>query len=172
MKLKISVFFILIGIMTPVILYSLEEGDEAPKFVNPDMNGKYYLSSKIVGKGWIVLDFFATYCENCKKELPELEEILSEFKTYDFSIYVLALDKEGSSIVKPYFEKHTTALTILIDRFKKTAQAFGIEEIPALFLIDPQGVIVFKRIGYAEENIKDMKVMLTDALLPDENENE
>lgn len=167
MAFRIILFILLLVSLSPFMLFGIEEGEAAPKFVNPDISGRYFVSSKIIGKNWVVLDFFATYCEGCKKEIPELEEILSGFEKYGLSLYVFSVDREGTAIVRPYFEKNPTTLTILIDRFKKTADAYGIEEIPALFLIDPEGTIVVKRIGYAEENVRDIRAILAKALIED-----
>jgi peroxiredoxin len=146
----------------------LEEGDAAPKFVNPDRKTKYVFSRNEIGKGWVILDFFATDCEGCKKELPELEELNKEFKDYGVVIIVFAVDEEGHDIVNPYFEKHTTELTILIDRYKKTAITYGVDEIPAVFLINPEGMIVLKRVKYAEEHVKEIKAILAESLFPSE----
>ena len=162
------IYIIILLILITSIAYVLEQGDGAPKFVNPDLQAKYVFSKNVIGKGWVILDFFATDCEGCKKELPELEELYEEFKDLGVIILVFAVDEEGPKIVKPYFEKNPTELIILIDRYKKAAIKYELDEIPALFLINPYGIIELKRIEYTEENVPDIKAILAEALLSEE----
>jgi peroxiredoxin len=145
----------------------LETGDEAPKFVNPDLQATYVLSKNIIGKGWVILDFFATDCDGCKKELPEIEELYKSFKEYGLLVVVFAVDEEGPSIVKPFFKEHPTELLVVIDRFKTTAIKYEVDEIPALFLVNPEGIIVVKQVEYSKDNVPELKALLAPALLPE-----
>jgi len=164
----IQKFISILLLLIASFVCALEEGEEAPKFVNPDLDAKYVFSKNFIGKTWIIVDFFATDCEGCKKELPEVEKLYEEFRDLGVVAFLFAVDEEGPDIVKPYFEKKPTKLTVLIDRYKKTAINFGVDEIPALFLINPEGKIILKRIEYAEVNVKDMKRILVRALLPED----
>lgn len=161
-------FILIVLILIASNAYLQEQGDPAPKFVNPDLTTKYVFSKDVIGKGWVILDFFATDCDGCKKELPELEELYTEFKDLGVVILVFAVDEEGPGIVNPYFKEHPTELKILIDRYKKTAVKYGVDEIPAVFLINPDGIIVLKREKYAEENVQDIKAILAEELLPEQ----
>lgn len=162
-----QLFILLTLILIAPYAFMLEQGDIAPKFVNPDLNTKYFFSRDVIGKGWLILDFFATDCEGCKKELPELEELYNEFKDHGLVILVFAVDEEGPDIVNPYFKENPTELKILIDRYKKTAIKYGVDEIPAVFLINPEGSIELKRIQYSIENVQDIKKILMNNLSPE-----
>ena len=170
MKKLTTLFTLFLVFFSTVTGYSLEEGDEAGKFVNPDLQGKFVLSKSLIGKGWVILDFFATDCEGCKKELPELEELYEEFEEYEFKIIVFSVDEEGAEIVKPYFKENPTKLIVVLDRFKVAAQKYGVDEIPAVFLINPEKEIVFKRIAYSEETVKEIRKILADTFIPEESE--
>ena len=164
MKPLTFLLFLFLLLIIQLSLFSLEEGDIAAKFVNPNVEGKYTLSKKVLGTNWVLLDFFATDCKGCIKELPEIEELYETYKNAGFTVLVFALDEEGAEVVKPYFEKKPTPLTILLDRFKMTAQKYGVDEIPAIFLINPEKEIVLKRVTYKENNIPDVKSILAEAL--------
>ena len=60
-------------------------------------------------------------------------------------------DPEGAKIVGPFFQQHPTPLTILLDHYQVTVKKYGVGEIPSLFLIDPEGIIVHKEVGYRED---------------------
>ena len=107
----------------------------------------------MVGEGWLIIDFFATDCEPCKKELPELEAFLEANQGEGLTVLVFATDKEGVPLVKPFFDENPTSATVLIDRYGVAAGRYGVESIPTVFVIDPEGSISVKGVGYSEEVI-------------------
>lgn len=164
MKKIIPAFILLILLISPLNCFALDSGDPVPKFANPDLKGKFYLSKNLVGKNWIILDFFATDCTGCKKEFPELEQVYKDFSDKGLQIFVFATDKAGPNIVKKYFSEHPTNLTVLIDRYLVTSKKFGVEEIPSIFLINPAGIVMVKGVGYSKEVIEQVRTILTKEL--------
>ena len=132
-------------------LFALEPGDKAPPFVNLDLSKHHVLSRHHIGKGWVLLDFFATDCEGCKKEIPIIEQLYRDFSDRGLQVIVFATDSEGAEVVVPYFENKPTPLTVLLDHYQVTVKKYGVGEIPSLFLIDPEGVVVHKEVGYRED---------------------
>jgi cytochrome c-type biogenesis protein len=145
-------------------LFAVEIGDSAPAFVLTDIDKNYVFSKKLYGNGWILVDFYATWCENCNEELPHIEDLYAEFGDNGFQVMLLATDDEGHSVVKPYFASKPTTVTVLVDKYKKAVEQFGVEALPTVFLVDPDGKIVFKSVGYHEEDITALKGILSDAL--------
>ena len=145
-------------------LFGLEKGEAAARFANPDLDGKYVKGTDVIGKGWLLLDFFATDCEPCKEELPELEELHEQFGEKGLTFIVFATDSAGSSIVKPYFQANPTAAVVVLDRYKMAAGRYGVDEIPSLFLVNPEGIIVEKAIGYNPETIAEIRSLLSQEL--------
>lgn len=131
--------------------FSLETGDKAAPFVNLDLSKRHVLSKTYLGQGWLILDFFATDCEGCKKELPIIEQLHQDFSDQGLEVLVFATDPQGAAVVGPFFEKRPTPLTILLDHYQVTVKKYGVGEIPSLFLIDPEGTIVHKEVGYRED---------------------
>ncbi len=147
-----------------VPLFSLDVGEIAPSFANPDLSGKFFLSKKIIGQNWVILDFFATDCKGCKKEIPELEALYKDFEDRGLQIFIFATDREGSQIVRKYFAENPTNLTVLIDRYLVTAKKYGVEEIPSVFLVGPDKKIKIKGVGYSKEVIEEMRKILSEAM--------
>jgi hypothetical protein len=48
-----------------------------------------------------------------------------------------------------------------VDRYRVAAKRYGVEEIPTVFLVDPEGVIVLKKVGYSEELYEDVSALLS-----------
>ncbi|NOY07715.1 MAG: TlpA family protein disulfide reductase [Spirochaetes bacterium] len=159
-----KVIAVLIAFLIIVSSFALNVGETASGFMNPDLAGKYFLSKKILGQSWVILDFFATGCKGCKKELPEQESLYKDFSGKGLQIFVFATDKEGSRVVRKYFAENPGPLTVLIDRYLVTAKKYGVEGIPSVFLIAPDMKVMVKGTGYSKKIIEDMQKVLTVAM--------
>ncbi len=155
--------FILLLLLAGASLSSLETGDPAPPFANMNLDGKFILSKNYIGTNWLIVDFFATYCVPCKSEVPELESIVKEYQDFGLTGLIMATDKAGGNVVKPYFSQMPTTLTVLIDRYMVTAKRFGVKSIPTVFLVNKDGTIVFKAEGYSKESIEKIHSILKEA---------
>jgi thiol-disulfide isomerase/thioredoxin len=114
-----------------------------------------------VGSKWVIVNFFATWCEPCKEELPELEKMQEEIGTEKLQIIVFATDKEKSD-VKEYFSKRPTNLTVLLDPYQMAYQRYNDAKdgIPTIFLIDKQGKLAMSHVGYDPEFIAKMRATI------------
>jgi peroxiredoxin len=151
------------SLFVPLLSFSLDVGTSAPSFALPKLDGIFVLSKNAIGKGWVLLDFFETTCEPCKKELPELEKLGREFSSSGLSVFILASDQLGEKAVAPFFSEHPTALTVLLDRYRVAVGKYGVEQIPSVFLIDRAGKIAFKAEGYSEGTFEKLRAVLTRA---------
>ena len=164
---KRIIFVLLIIILSGVFVLpaaAVDKGDEAPSFVLTDMDRNYVFSKKLYGTGWVLLDFYATWCENCNAELPFVEEIYADFKDKGFTALLIATDNEGLDVLRPFFAERPTPLTVLVDKYQKAVEAFGVEALPTMFLVDPDGKIVLKTVGFHEEDIETIRKILSEGL--------
>jgi peroxiredoxin len=144
--------------------FGLDVGAPAPSFANPRMDGTYLMSKNLFGTGWVLLVFFATDCEPCKKELPELQAMTDELGSKGFSVLVIATDTQGTPLVKPYVESRKVRLPLVIDRYRVTTERYGVTQIPSVFLVDPKGAIAFKAEGYRETTLVEIRDILASKL--------
>lgn len=136
-------------------------GDIALGFANPDLSGVYHTSKTEIGRSWLLLDFFATDCEPCLRELPELSLLAAEWAPRGLTVLVFATDPQGESVVGRFFETRAPLpYTVLIDRYRVTAERYGVRVIPSLFLVDPSGTIRYAAAGYAEETLREVRRLL------------
>ncbi len=166
MKIKIFtlIMIILMVFTASAHIFALDSGDSAPSFVLIDMERNYVFSKKTYGKSWLLIDFYATWCVNCNKELPQVEELYNEFSDKEFDVFLMATDKEGIDVVAPFFSERPSPVRVLIDKYQKASKAFGVESLPTMFLINPDGKIVFKTVGFHEEDIEKLRNILEDNL--------
>ncbi len=99
-------------------------------------------------KGRIVfLNFWATWCTPCQKELPALEQFQSQQSAS--GPVVLALDvKESPDQVKGFLSEYSiSGLNILLDSNADIADTYGVFNLPVTFVIDPSGMIRYPHYG-------------------------
>ena len=94
------------GMLAPGQYYLVQEAQGAGGTVNlpaPDATGTIPMAA---GAGKVVLvNFWATWCEPCKIEIPELIELQQEYGPKGFTVLGIAMDDEGRSAVAPFVQK-------------------------------------------------------------------
>ena len=123
---------------------------------NTEIGKPYMALSGIVGKGrWVLLDFWATWCGPCCREIPHLREAYAACKSKGLEIYGVSLDNDAAkwrTFVADNDMPWINVLGVNADKRSDAAAMYGISSIPANFLISPEGIIVARDLR--GENIK------------------
>ena len=160
----ITLIILILTILTTIPVFAVEVGDDAPAFVLTDVNRNYTFSKKMYGNEWLLIDFYATWCENCNAELPHVEELYAEFEDKGFNVLLMATDAEGLDVVVPFFSNKPTTVNILIDKYQKASGVFGVEALPTMFLVNLDGKVAYKAVGFHEEDIENIRQILLENL--------
>ena len=131
---------------------------ERADFTLTDLEGKPWSLQGLHGKV-VLVNFWATWCPPCRKEMPDLETLYQEFK--DQGLLILAISDEDISKVKPFIAEHHTTYPILLDPGSEVHKAFVVEGIPKSFLYDREGKLVAEAIDMRTR--KQFLEMLTQA---------
>ena len=103
-----------------------------------------------------VIDFFATWCKPCNRELDAISEVYEEWqKETGVKIFAVSLDRAHNiQKVKPLVDNHGWEYDILLDPNGELARYFAFQNIPYVVVCDGNGKIVYKHMGYTdgEEN--------------------
>ena len=110
-----------------------------------DMNGNPVTLSNFQGK-IVFLNFWTSWCIDCVKEMPDIENLNKKLNDSDFIILAVDL-KESKKKVKKFITKHNLTFKILIDQKGDMGRAFGIRSIPTTFILDRQGGLMGKAMG-------------------------
>ena len=129
-----------------------------PDLTLNDMNGKQVNVADLGKTGKIiVLDFWATWCVPCKKELNNINDIYDDWKKkYNVSVVAVSIDDSRSiTKVKPYAEGQRWSYDILLDVNQDLKRQLNIQSVPFTVVLDQSGKIVYTHSGYTEgdENI-------------------
>lgn len=126
-------------------------GETAPDFVLTDMDGKKHRLSDYKGQG-VFLNFWGTWCPPCKKEMPYINNQYHQFK--DQGVQVLSVDIQESELaVSEFAERYKLDFPIMIDTNKEVMTAYGIDPLPATFLIDKDGKVIQYHTGEMTEKM-------------------
>ncbi len=125
--------------------------DKLPNVVLKDMAGNSVNLSELSNDGNpIVINFWATWCAPCKRELNAISELYDDWvEETGVKIYAVSVDDQRTvDRVKPYINSSGWEYTILLDTNADLKRAMGVNNVPFTFLIDGEGKIVWKHNNY------------------------
>jgi peroxiredoxin len=123
------------------------EADDAIRqnadFTLTDLQGTAWHLKDLRGKV-VLVNFWATWCPPCRKEMPDLDALFTKFKNQGF--VVLAISDEEAAKVSPFIAERKIGYPILLDPGRKVTESFKVEGIPKSFVYDRAGKLVAQSI--------------------------
>ncbi len=117
---------------------------QAPELVLPDLAGKTVSLAAFRGKP-VLVNFWATWCDTCRTEMPALEELYRR-SGEKYSVLGVSLDENAPAAVPPFIKEHALTFPILIaDR--KVLDGYAVRGLPTAYLVDAEGRIARRWVG-------------------------
>ncbi len=134
-----------------------ERVEQENGFTLTSLDGKTYTLAGLKGRV-VLLNFWATWCPPCRKEMPDMEKLYREYESKGLT--VLAVSDEDRETVERFLAKTSYTFPILLDPGRKVNDAFMVEGIPKTFLFDREGRLAAQSIDMrTEAQFRDMLKM-------------
>lgn len=126
-------------------------GNKAPEIVLPCPDGRKIALSDLSGH-YVLIDFWASWCNPCRKANLELQKLYDQYNEYGFEIYAISLDRTLEQWKQGIEEDGITWTQVSDLRLwnSPVVSLYGVERIPLAILIDPEGKIINKNISTEE----------------------
>ena len=108
-----------------------------------DLNGKKWSLRELRGSV-VLVNFWATWCPPCRKEMPDLESIYERFQAR--GLVILAISDESEAKVAPFVSKMGVTYPVMLDPGRKVNELFQVDGIPKSFVYDRNGALVTESI--------------------------
>jgi peroxiredoxin len=120
-------------------------GGPAPPFTLNNVEGRPVSLADYKGKV-VLLNFWATWCEPCKKEMPEIQAAYEQYKDRGFVVLGINFG-ENPDPAASFVHHGRLTFPVLLDRKIKVAEQYGVINLPVTFFVDPEGVIRERVVG-------------------------
>ncbi len=126
---------------------------QLPAVTLKDINGKTVRTDTLSNNGKpFIIDFFATWCKPCNRELKAIHEVYSDWQEETgVKLIAVSIDQaQNINKVKPLVDANGWEYDVLLDPNGDFKRALGIQMIPYVLIVDGKGNIVYKHNGYTD----------------------
>jgi thiol-disulfide isomerase/thioredoxin len=138
-------------------LKAVSKRSPAPNWELTGLDGNKMKLSDLKGQV-VLLNFWATWCPPCRKEIPDLIQLQDKYKSQGFTVIGISVDEQGARVVKPFSTQLKMNYPILLAT-SEVAEAYRIDGIPASFLIDREGRLASTHIGFTERLVFESEIV-------------
>lgn len=112
---------------------------------------------------WLYVDFWASWCGPCKKSFPFMNQLQSTFESKNLKVIAISVDDTESAATK-FLKYNATNFAVYHDPKGKLAEQFKVPGMPSSYLINPEGEIVHKHVGFTEESGNEILKVINNSL--------
>jgi thiol-disulfide isomerase/thioredoxin len=148
--IRVSIFVLPLLIAPPARAAWIN--DTAPDFTLQDMTGNSVSLPALKGKV-VLIDFWATWCQPCKKEFPALNRLADNYKDADIVILAINLDKKKENAAE-FLQRLGLTLSknmvVLLDPQSAVVSSYAARAMPTSYIVDKAGMIRYVHLGFNE----------------------
>jgi peroxiredoxin len=127
-------------------LRAMKHPAPASAFMLRDVDGKLVSLDDFDGKV-VLLNFWATWCANCRKEMPAMERLYQSVRAEGFEIVAISVDQAATEKVKAFADELKLSFPVLHDRDSIISRLYSNPGVPVSYLVDRKGRIVYRVLG-------------------------
>lgn len=133
--------------------------ETAPDFTVKTADGASVTLSHAVKRGYVILDFWASYCGPCKMELPDYESLYKKYGTKGVQFYTVN-SYDTPETIKMFASSIGLTMPMLVDDNGNITNNYGVNAIPLTLVIDKRRKVVAGSMGYDPNMTQDLPATL------------
>ncbi|MBI2427320.1 MAG: TlpA family protein disulfide reductase [Ignavibacteriales bacterium] len=155
MKLLLSLFFFV----------TLLSGQDYRTLAVETIGGEEISIEELTARGPVLINFWALWCEPCKIEMKQLQSLFEKYRERHFSIVAVNQDNQKSvAKVASYVSSQQFTFYVALDPGGEIAQQFNLQNIPLSILLDRNGKVAYKALGYKPGDEKKLEEAILETL--------
>jgi thiol-disulfide isomerase/thioredoxin len=174
--MKLKCFFLVIMLFTAVMACKQNEQEtrigltpaigermQMAPFKKSSLTDKAIIDSRQYDGQVLLVTFFATWCPPCIQEIPALIALQNSYKSKGFSVVAFSVDEGDLPLLEKLIDKNGINYPVFLADSEVARSFGGVTGIPVTFLVNREGEIVKKFLGYTSHEIleEDIKTVLT-----------
>jgi thiol-disulfide isomerase/thioredoxin len=144
-----------VAVLAPALVGAQEAGipvgNMAPNAALETLDGKPAQLSTWIGRQPVVLEFWASWCSNCKALEPELQKVAKQFGQQVKFVAVAVSANQTPERVKRYLQAHPMPIEMLYDRTGTAVDAYDVPATSYIVVIDRAGKVVYTGSGGSQD---------------------
>jgi len=138
-----------------------DPNEKAAPLSAPGLDGKKIELSGFSGKV-VLVDFWATWCDPCREEIPDLVKLREKLKDKGFEIFGVSMDDEGAKAVKKFLAKQPITYPLGLNGGEQPPEGWAVPGLPTAYLVGRQGQVLKRWFG--EKDMPELEADVTKAL--------
>lgn len=142
---------------------ALEAGTVAPEFNLPGVDGKKFSLTEALKRGPVVAAFFKVSCPVCQFTFPFLERLHQAYA--GGQVTVVGVSQDDKKDTAAFLREYGISFPVLLDdtRTYPVSNAYGLTNVPSIFLITPEGGVEVSSVGWDRKDIEKLGARLAQA---------
>ncbi len=135
-------------LLLPVTALAINQGDPLIPFAAQDMDGNNIDISTVIGKKPIMLVFWASWCPNCKSEVPKIKKLVDKYGTKGMTfIGINVAHNDSEARARRFMDKSGMTYPVIFDKEGNISRKYAVQGVPTVVVADKKGTVVFKNYG-------------------------
>ena len=138
-------------LVLPQSVFALDQGERLIPFAAKDMKGNTVDLSAVIGKQPVMLVFWASWCPNCRSEVPKVNTLKEKYEKQGMTFLAVNVGHNDSKArARKFMEKYGMKYPVIFDERSEISTKYRIRGVPTVLVANRKGIVVFKNFGVPE----------------------